>query len=215
MAASSATLSEISVSANMTLSLMSQPPCVDELPRYDSLRYVYDTDDHNQLPTTVSYHRNQTVSIFPSTGLVTGSDGELTVTYFWYARIRRFYVQRCGRHNMVWVRVRWFYSRDDIERYHPRLGACMGEYELVESDHYSVIDIRCIVRCKYIRQLLTPTEVTYAGQLFYRYSIHVDIAETEDGEQYPVDMRILHVTIADVIEVGRPLVAEDLSSSEP
>ncbi|KAI6139201.1 hypothetical protein BKA82DRAFT_4020247 [Pisolithus tinctorius] len=124
MAASSPTLSEISVSTNMTLSLMSQPPCVDELPRYDSLHC---------------------------------SDGKLMVTYF------------C-QHNMVWVQVRWFYSHDDIKCYHPRLQIYLAA---VDSNQ-----------------------------------------ETEDGEQYPMDMHILHVTIADVVEVGQPLVVKDLLSSE-
>ncbi|KAI6144717.1 hypothetical protein BKA82DRAFT_11479 [Pisolithus tinctorius] len=56
--------------------------------------------------------------------------------------------------------------------------------------------------------LLTLTQVTYDRQLFYHYSIHVEVAEIEDGEQYPMDMSMLHVTTPDVVEVGLPQVME-------
>ncbi|KAG1829211.1 hypothetical protein DFJ58DRAFT_848823 [Suillus subalutaceus] len=52
--------------------------------------------------------------------------------------------EQCQCKMDVWLEMQWYYRKVDLEDEDVDLARCVGEYELVLSNHTSVVDIRCV-----------------------------------------------------------------------
>ncbi|KAG1843313.1 hypothetical protein DFJ58DRAFT_731729 [Suillus subalutaceus] len=59
-----------------------------------------------------------------------------------YGKVADIYL-KTGRQD-VWLEMQWYYRKVDLEDEDVDLARCVGEYELVLSNHTSVVDIRCV-----------------------------------------------------------------------
>ncbi|KAG1760491.1 hypothetical protein EV702DRAFT_1053450 [Suillus placidus] len=63
---------------------------------------------------------------------------------YWYGKVTKIYLNKQGDTYDVWLDVQWYYRRMDLEDNGVDLAQYMGEYELVLSDHTSLVDMTCV-----------------------------------------------------------------------
>ncbi|KAG1731400.1 hypothetical protein EDB19DRAFT_1912522 [Suillus lakei] len=63
---------------------------------------------------------------------------------YWYGKVKEIYWKTTSGNQDVWLDVRWYYRQVDLEDIGVDLAACVGEYELVLSDHTSIVDMHCV-----------------------------------------------------------------------
>ncbi|KIJ58744.1 hypothetical protein HYDPIDRAFT_171141 [Hydnomerulius pinastri MD-312] len=153
-------LTQVSVSANVSrrtaraLPPMAAPRNINRLRRLTEVGYVYDADEEEgeegeegeETSTTVVFAVGDNVAIYPSGDVYLDAEGDIPLMSFWFGTISGLFLQprRKAEGHIVWVEVRWFYRVKDLPTSEPSFADHMGEYELVDSDHTSVIDITCI-----------------------------------------------------------------------
>ncbi|KAG1834024.1 hypothetical protein DFJ58DRAFT_847707 [Suillus subalutaceus] len=128
-------------------------PNLRKLRRCTSLEWIYNTNDN---PTDANgsmvirvgeeYEFSSVlscVSIYPlDERAVQMRDGSLPVMSYWYGKVAEIYL-KAGRQD-VWLDIQWYYRKVDLEDEGVDLAASVGEYELVLSDHISVVDMCCV-----------------------------------------------------------------------
>ncbi|KAG2083493.1 hypothetical protein BD769DRAFT_1398019 [Suillus cothurnatus] len=83
------------------------------------------------------------VSIYPlDERAVQLQDGSLPVMSYWYGKVLEIYLNPGGQD--VWLDIKWYYRKVDLEDEGVDLAASVGEHELVLSDHTSVVDMCCV-----------------------------------------------------------------------
>ncbi|KAI6139652.1 hypothetical protein BKA82DRAFT_11116 [Pisolithus tinctorius] len=117
---------------------MDPPPDLTDLIQSDVIEYLYDADNDDDRPTVVR------VSIHPEHGISLDDDGNPILMSYWFGTIKGIFIQPHNTQQIVWVEIQWFYCHADLRTLHRRLLDTLLEYELVNSDHRSVIDIHCI-----------------------------------------------------------------------
>ncbi|KAG2335435.1 hypothetical protein BDR05DRAFT_1006815 [Suillus weaverae] len=63
---------------------------------------------------------------------------------YWYGKVAKIYLRPRGETHDVWLDIQWYYRRVDLEDAEVDLAESIGEYELVLSDHNSLVDMMCI-----------------------------------------------------------------------
>ncbi|KAG2116294.1 hypothetical protein DEU56DRAFT_761565 [Suillus clintonianus] len=138
----------------------------DSNTRLPSPTGVYDTDDHSDSSIdkgSLIIRVRDDVAIFPlDERAVPLNDGSLPTMSYWYGKVRGIYLTTAKKTQDVWLDIQWYYRRVDLEdqdvEYVVTLGsfaetlkvsssslaACVGDYELVLSDHKSVVDMHCV-----------------------------------------------------------------------
>ncbi|KAI9453581.1 hypothetical protein HD554DRAFT_2179393 [Boletus coccyginus] len=178
--------SHVSVSANVTrrkalsLPTIRVPRNVYRSPRATSVEYVYDNDDADDEPTRVLFSADDTVAIHPSGELFLNSDGEVPLMSYWFGKITRLFLQprQRGAGHHVWVEVQWLYRAEDLRTENESFADHMGEYELADSDHLSIVDITCIeqhVNIKRFDERGLSTEAFPSNELYMRWKITVKL----------------------------------------
>ncbi|KAG2737385.1 hypothetical protein P692DRAFT_20761930 [Suillus brevipes Sb2] len=71
-------------------------------------------------------------------------DGCLPTMSYWYGKVLGIYLKMAKQTQDVWLDIQWYYRRVDLEDEDVDLAACVGEYELVLSDHKSAVDMHCV-----------------------------------------------------------------------
>ncbi|KAG1736623.1 uncharacterized protein EDB91DRAFT_1083293 [Suillus paluster] len=108
-------------------------PKLHKLRKCTSLEWVYDShensDDMNDSRMVI--HVGEEYELFVYELAVPMQDGSLPVMSYWYGKD-------------VWLEIQWYYRKVDLEDEGVDLVSCIGEYELVLSDHISVIDMSCV-----------------------------------------------------------------------
>ncbi|KAG2114401.1 hypothetical protein DEU56DRAFT_919610 [Suillus clintonianus] len=107
-------------------------PQLHKLKRCTSLEWVYDAHDHSD---DVDNHCcliirvGDDVTIFPlHERSVPIEDGSLPIMSYWYGKVNQIYLKANKKRQ-------WYYRQLDLEDEGVDLAACVGEYELVLSDH--------------------------------------------------------------------------------
>ncbi|KAG1832550.1 hypothetical protein DFJ58DRAFT_736335 [Suillus subalutaceus] len=120
-------------------------PKLQRLRRCTSLEWVHTTNDNsddiddNRMVIRVG----EDLAIFPlDERAVPMQDGSLPAISYWYGKVADIYL-KTGRQD-VWLEMQWYYRKVDLEDEDVDLARCVGEYELVLSNHTSVVDIRCV-----------------------------------------------------------------------
>ncbi|KAG1859388.1 hypothetical protein C8R48DRAFT_774726 [Suillus tomentosus] len=124
--------------------MRSSHPKLRTLRRCTSLEWVYNSsnDTDGIIDDRMVIRVGEDVSIYPAdTRAVPTGDGSLPVMLYWYGKVVDIYL-KTGRE--VWLNIQWYYRRIDLEDEGIDLAAYVGEYELVLSDHGSVVDMSCV-----------------------------------------------------------------------
>ncbi|KAG1732829.1 hypothetical protein EDB19DRAFT_1911849 [Suillus lakei] len=148
--------------------MRSDHPKLRTLRRCTSLEWVYDTDAHSDssiVEGRLVIRVGDDVAIFPlDERAVPLNDGSLPTMSYWYGKVLGIYLKTakktqvtetiilvpiqydysCGVRKDVWLDIQWYYRRVDLEDQDVDLAACVGEYELLLSDHKSVVDMHCV-----------------------------------------------------------------------
>ncbi|KAG1789582.1 uncharacterized protein HD556DRAFT_1311176 [Suillus plorans] len=106
-------------------------PKLHKLRRCTSLEWIYnsndDSDDENDDQRAVQRQ-----------------DGSLPVMSYWYGKLSEIYLKSGTHVQDVWLEIQWYYRQVDLKDEDVDLAACVGEYELVLSNHTSVVDMSCV-----------------------------------------------------------------------
>ncbi|KAG2136432.1 hypothetical protein DEU56DRAFT_756338 [Suillus clintonianus] len=148
------------------------PPMRSSQPDTRRLRtWVYKNDDGSC--STHQLHRiilrvGQNIAIFPDdVRAVPMEDGSLPIMSYWYGKIAKIYLKKRGDTHDVWLDIQWYYRRLDLEDNGVDLAQYMGEYELVLSDHTSLVDMTCVEDHALIVSQLPPET------LYHRWNVEI------------------------------------------
>ncbi|KAG2107611.1 hypothetical protein DEU56DRAFT_762601 [Suillus clintonianus] len=191
-------------------------PKLGTLRRCTSLEWVYDTDapsdgsiDEGRLVIRVG----DDVSIFPlDERAVPSNDGSLPTMSYWYGKVMEIYWTAAKRNKTqdVWLDIQWYYRRvdledQDVEYVFPSwsftepltvsslssLAACVGDYELVLSDHKSVVDMHCVEDIvRYDEGDLSQPQIPTAT-LYHRWNISMQFTTRRNLELQQVNIEVL------------------------
>ncbi|KAG2352436.1 hypothetical protein BDR07DRAFT_1498307 [Suillus spraguei] len=63
---------------------------------------------------------------------------------YWYGKVSKIYLRPQRETHDVWLDIQWYYRRVNLEDLMVDLAESIGEYELVLSDHTSLVDMMCV-----------------------------------------------------------------------
>ncbi|KAG2029293.1 hypothetical protein BDR03DRAFT_1018593 [Suillus americanus] len=155
-------------------------PDLRRLKRCSSLEWIHNTDRNTPDASGGLVIRvGEDVSIYPlDKRAVQLQDGSLPVTSYWYGKVVEIYL-KAGRQD-VWLEIQWYYRNVDLKDVGVNLAAYVGEYELVLSDHLSVVDICCVedlaTIVPYDEGDLAQPQIP-AGTLYNRWSIDINFSQ--------------------------------------
>ncbi|KAG2336587.1 hypothetical protein BDR05DRAFT_1005720 [Suillus weaverae] len=117
------------------------------------------------------------VAIFPDDQrAIPTEDGSLPAMGYWYGKVNDIYVARNSQD--AWINIQWYYRRVDLEDECVDIAEFVGDYELVRSDHKSLVDMHCIEDHATIQIYdeadLTQCEIPPAT-LYCRWEISIEI----------------------------------------
>ncbi|KAG1718053.1 uncharacterized protein EDB91DRAFT_1090354 [Suillus paluster] len=124
-------------------------PKLRQLKRSTSLEWVYDAalEDTDAGPTDgrLVIRVGEDVAIFPlEERSVPMMDGSLPIMSYWYGKIKDIYWKTTSHNQEAWLDIQWYYRQVDLEDEGIDLADCVGTYELVLSDHTSIVDMHCV-----------------------------------------------------------------------
>ncbi|KAG1729378.1 hypothetical protein EDB19DRAFT_1938813 [Suillus lakei] len=64
---------------------------------------------------------------------------------YWYGKVLGIYLKMAKKTQKdVWLDIQWYYRQVDLEDQDVEYVSCVGEYELLLSNHKSVVDMHCV-----------------------------------------------------------------------
>ncbi|KAG1786394.1 uncharacterized protein HD556DRAFT_1449771 [Suillus plorans] len=161
-----------------TLPPMNSHPRLHKLRRCTSLEWMYDSNEDSDM--SVDYCRlvirvGDDVAIFPlDKRSVPTNDGSLPIMSYWYGKVEEIYLKTVKQKQDVWLNIRWYYRQVDLEDQGVNLAAFVGEYELILSDHTSIVDMHCIedhaTIIQYDEEDLAQPQIP-GETLYYRWTV--------------------------------------------
>ncbi|KAG2129699.1 uncharacterized protein EDB93DRAFT_1256175 [Suillus bovinus] len=153
-------------------------PKMHRLRKYSSIEWVYPSCDDSDAGDDIQrliVKEGDDMAIFPhDQRVVPVEDGSLAAMEYWYGKVNDIYVQPNTRD--AWVNLQWYYRRIDLEDYCIDIAEFVGDYELVRSDHKSLVDMHCIedhaIIQKYDEADLKQLQIPPA-KLYCRWEIEV------------------------------------------
>ncbi|KAG2095742.1 hypothetical protein BD769DRAFT_1678239 [Suillus cothurnatus] len=117
------------------------------------------------------------VVIFPDDQrAIPTEDGSLPAMGYWYGKVNDIYVARNSQD--AWINIQWYYRRIDLEDECVDIAEFVGDYELVRSDHKSLVDMHCIEDHATI-QIYDEADITQCqippATLYCRWDISIEI----------------------------------------
>lgn len=155
-------------------------PKMHRLRKYSSMEWVYtsgnDSDTGDDVQRMI-VKEGDNVAIFPDDQrAIPTEDGSLPAMGYWYGKVNDIYVARNSQD--AWINIQWYYRRVDLEDECVDIAEFVGDYELVRSDHKSLVDMHCIEDHATIQIYdeadLTQCEIPPAT-LYCRWEISIEI----------------------------------------
>ncbi|KAG9310564.1 hypothetical protein JVU11DRAFT_9117 [Chiua virens] len=174
----------------------------------------YGAEEHNtgeEFKTSVCYEIGDKLMIDHADVNTVSPLRHTRVMSYWYATLENIFVdKRKPLFKRIWLQVRWLYRAIDLEDFLPAEADALLPYEVVESDHTSIVDFRTVQdridvnvvddRASYTPWLDSPN----GDAILQRWSVSVDIVLDENGLQNPVGMRMNHFSRCAVEDCQRP-----------
>ncbi|KAI6038207.1 hypothetical protein EDC04DRAFT_2896714 [Pisolithus marmoratus] len=123
---------------------MERPPPISLMRQYSRFKLSHGPCPSIDGPGTRIFSAGDSIAIHPEGGLEFHSTGDPILMSYWFATIKSFYVQDLRPGMTVWAEVEWLYRRSDLLPFCPSLAHTIAENELVQSDHSSLINVKCI-----------------------------------------------------------------------